>query len=160
MKRIVDHMAKVHMAIMILLYIIVIATVFAQVIYRYGLKIGLPWSADLALGAFMWLVFLATAHGVRDRSHFSVNILPSKLPVPAELAVRTAVAAAMLAALCILLIHGSAFTLDSIATFSAALGISRAWIIASIPVSAGIALVYWVAGVRDFVRIDGEPDAD
>lgn len=151
MRPILERFAAVHLAVMVALYAVVIGLVFAQVIYRYGLRTGLPWSVDMAVAAFMWLIFLATAYGVKDGAHFIVDVLPKNLPTPLEYAVRATSALAILAAIGILIYFGFLFTLNSIPTYSASLGISRAWIIASIPVSGALALIYWIAGVRTFI---------
>lgn len=148
MKAILDRVASAHLALMIALYIAVMALVFAQVIARYGLRTGLPWSSDLAVAAFMWLTFLATAYGIRDGSHFIVDVLPAHMPAVLDTVFRVLSALALLSAILILIYFGYLFTLSSVPSLSPALGISRAWIVASVPVSGVLALAYWIADVR------------
>ncbi len=151
MGAVLDRLVRVHLMVMIVLYVIVIAVVFLQVVYRYVLHTGLLWSGDVAVAAFLWLAFLATAYVVRRRADFVIDLMPRDLSPAVEIAVRSLSELASLAIILVLLYYGWLFTLISIPSFTPALGISRAWIAASIPVSGVLALIYWLSGVRDAV---------
>jgi len=125
--------------------------VFLQVVYRYVLHTGLVWSGDAAVAAFIWLAFLAAAYVVRHRSDFVIDLVPRGLTPAVEIAVRSLSELASLAIILVLIYYGWLFTLMSISSFTPALGISRAWIAVSIPVSGVLALIYWLSGVRDAV---------
>jgi TRAP-type transport system small permease protein len=159
MRIVLDRLAVVHLGLMVVLYVAVIALVFMQVVYRYVLRFGLTWSADLAVAAFTWLVFLATAYGIRQGFHFTMDVLPTRLPKAVQIATRGLSSLAVLIVLLILVYYGYLFTISSLPARMPALGVSRAWVVGAIPISGVLALVYWVAGVRASVlggRAEGQ----
>ncbi|MDO5642194.1 MAG: TRAP transporter small permease subunit [Paracoccus sp. (in: a-proteobacteria)] len=55
-------------------------TVAGQVVLRYAFSIGIDWSEELARLAFVWAMFLALPHGVRNGVHVGIDVLVTRLP--------------------------------------------------------------------------------
>src|SRR5947207_1864732 len=53
---------------------------FLQVIARYVFNNALPWPDELAEFLFIYVVFLGAAVCMQERSHFTVDYVPSLLP--------------------------------------------------------------------------------
>ena len=57
----------------------VVVSVSYQVVSRYFLFGGTPWSEEIAVYSFIWAVMLGNAIGVRDHSHMVADILPPNM---------------------------------------------------------------------------------
>lgn len=144
MRRCTDVLAGIQLGFMAILYGVLVAAVFVQVIARYALHIPAVWSADAALASFIWLAFLSASHAIRERSHFVLDVFAGRLP-RASVSVLDAIARIlMFVASTVQVVYGYRFTRMSIPTMSPALGISQAWIYAALPVSGILMLIYLV----------------
>lgn len=76
-------LSRILRALVIILLVIVVGTVFLQVVCRYLLQTPLTWSEELTKLTFIWMVFLATPlvtqAGVHIQVDYFVNKLPAKL---------------------------------------------------------------------------------
>lgn len=69
-----------------ILYIYIIAVIFAEVIGRYLFKTSILSAYETAIYAFIWLSYLSMAAMARNRSHLAVTVLRDMLPRGAQLA--------------------------------------------------------------------------
>ncbi len=90
---IVDNVALVCFTAMII-------AVFAQVIFRYALKISVPWTEEFARLLFTWVSFLGAAIALRKKEHIFVDVILRRLPK------RLTTAIALLFLGIILIFHG------------------------------------------------------
>lgn len=58
-----------------LFYTYLVLIVFIEVVRRYVFNWSSSWSEETAIYAFIWMVYLAAAKGVKERSHLSVDFL-------------------------------------------------------------------------------------
>lgn len=58
-----------------LFYVYLTAIIFIEVIRRYILNDSSSWGQETAIYAFIWMTYIATAKGVKERTHLSVTIL-------------------------------------------------------------------------------------
>ncbi len=65
----------------IVIFAIMIAVTFAQVVSRYVLLAPLAWSEELARYCFVWIVFLGATLGLEQGVHIGVDILTTLLPL-------------------------------------------------------------------------------
>lgn len=63
---------------------IMAVTVVAQVVLRYLFSAGIDWSEELARLAFVWAMFLAIPHGIRNGVHVGIDVIIVRLGVSAR----------------------------------------------------------------------------
>lgn len=73
-------LSRVLGALVIVLLVIVVCTVFLQVVCRYVLQTPLNWSEELTKLSFIWMVFLATPLVTQAGIHIQVDFFVDKLP--------------------------------------------------------------------------------
>lgn len=127
-------------AVCVVLFIIMIASVFGQVIMRYVFASPLSWSEELARYAMIWQAMLASALCMQRGLHLSllqVDVLPGRLQLVARYA-GTVVAAVLLA---FLFWHAWDLASRSTRQTTPGLGLSMSWIYASFPTGFALMLV-------------------
>ncbi|UIK08914.1 TRAP transporter small permease [Neorhizobium galegae] len=78
--RYVDWLFRLFEIILVALLACMVVMVFGNVVLRYGFNSGLTVSEELSRFAFIWLAFLGTVVGMRDRAHLGADFLVSALP--------------------------------------------------------------------------------
>lgn len=77
--------------------VVMIGSLCLEVFFRYGLRRSLPWSEELALLLFTWVVLLFGSVGVREGFHVRVSLLVDYLPeIPRAIFDRLTLAAIVL----------------------------------------------------------------
>lgn len=135
---------------------VMLITIFSQVVTRYGFGYTPEWSEELARYLFVYVVFLGSALIMGESGHLAVEFLPTRYKGTAF-----GRFLAMLSLFCgylfvlILLVQGTKMT--EVMTFqeSPGMGISMSFIYVVIPVSAVLMMLYLI---RDTIRIfKGQP---
>jgi TRAP-type C4-dicarboxylate transport system permease small subunit len=124
----------------VVLFVIMIVSVFGQVIMRYVFASPLSWSEELARYAMVWQAMLASALCMQRGLHLSllqVDVLPGRLQTVARYA-GTVTAAVLLA---FLFWHALDLASRSARQTTPGLGLSMRWIYASLPTGFGLMLV-------------------
>ena len=57
---------------------LIVAIMFAQVMFRYTFNNSLSWSEEIAKFIFIWITFLGAALCFRDRKHLGVDFDPGE----------------------------------------------------------------------------------
>lgn len=65
----------------ILLLITTVVVTLTQIFFRYVLNASLSWPEELARWAFVWMVFVGMAVGLRRNSHIAIDLLRRNLSV-------------------------------------------------------------------------------
>jgi len=135
---------------------VMLITIFSQVVTRYGFGYTPEWSEELARYLFVYVVFLGSALIMGESGHLAVEFLPTRYKGTAF-----GRFLALLSLFCgylfvlILLVQGAKMT--QVMTFqeSPGLGISMSFVYVVIPVSAVLMMLYLL---RDTMRIfKGQP---
>lgn len=71
---------RVALAAAVLLAVLMIACLCTEVFFRYALNHSLPWSEEVALLLFTWVVMLFGSIGVREGFHVRVSVIVDLLP--------------------------------------------------------------------------------
>ena len=132
---------------------VMLVTIFAQVITRYGFGYTPEWSEELARYLFVYVVFLGSALIMGESGHLSVEFLPNHFKgtlVGKLLTLLSLVCGYLFVA--ILLTQGAKMV--QVMTFqeSPGLEISMSYIYAVIPVSATLMLLYLIRDTIRFVK--------
>lgn len=130
---------------------IMLITIFSQVVSRYGFNYTPEWSEEVARYLFVYVVFLGSALIMGESGHLAVEFLPNRYkgkPFGKFLSILSLVCGYLF--VLILLVQGAKMT--EVMTFqeSPGLGISMSYIYAVIPVSSVLMLLYLF---RDTLRI-------
>lgn len=66
--------------LLLVLYGFIVAVIFLEVIRRFVLAYSSIWGEETARYAFVYLVWIGAAAGVRDRAHIRIDIVAEVLP--------------------------------------------------------------------------------
>ncbi len=149
-------LAQIVEHVSVTLVVVLGIVVFLQVFNRYVLKAPLTWSEELAMLLFQWVAFLGSAVGVKRMSHFGIDLIVKRMPVPLQGTIRIIIPFLMGGVAFVMVFEGVRllqFTRNEMYT---ALRLSHAWAYAAIPVSGLLSLFYllqheaaeWRDGVR------------
>lgn len=127
---------------MLWLYAFIVVVIVVEVLRRFVFDYSSIWGEESARFAFVYLVWIGAAVGVRNRSHIRFTIIADMLPP------RGATALSMLGSLAIMGFAAFAFywSIEPIETslrfgsVSEGLRLSRAWFLVAVPI--GFALVF------------------
>ena len=84
MRRISGVIWKVVDATALVAFCVMLILVMAQIVFRYGLRISVPWTEEAARWAYAWQIFLGSAVAMREKLHLRVTILVDHLPIAAQ----------------------------------------------------------------------------
>jgi TRAP-type C4-dicarboxylate transport system permease small subunit len=129
-------------AVCLLLMVVLSVDLMLGVFSRYVLARTFTWYDEIARAAFVWVVFLGAAVGVKRGAHFRLHLLVDLLPRPLQ---RAAQALALLVAISfsLVLIHqGWAFMEHGRVQTLPVSGVSKAWVYAAMPVGGVLIIVH------------------
>jgi len=111
---------------------------------RYVLARTFTWYDEIARAAFVWVVFLGAAVGVKRGAHFRLHLLVDVLPASLQRAARGLGLLVVLAFSVVLIQQGRAFMeLGRVQTLPVS-GVSKAWVYAAMPVGGILIILYTV----------------
>lgn len=119
--------------------------VLLQVLYRYVLKMPFPESQELAVYAMVYVVTFGSSIAVFNGTHVAVTFIAEKCPPTLKYVLRVVVCVVMIAFFALLVKYGYDLSVRSMMQKGTATGIPVGYVVASIPISAVISLLY-VAG--------------
>lgn len=123
-----------------------------QVFFRYVLAQPINWIEEFAQLLLVWAVMLGAAAGIKRNGHlridFLFNLTSGKLRCIAIIVVNLLVAVVALG----MIVHGSAFYVDTAGDYSTSLGFARNLFYMPIPVSGGLTLVFLVPATIKALR--------
>lgn len=67
--------------LMVLCMVVMLVTVFGNVVLRLGFNTGIDLSDELPRFAFVWLTFIGAIVGLHKRAHLGVDLMVQMLPV-------------------------------------------------------------------------------
>lgn len=147
--RLLDRLLESALALTVL---VASAAIFAQVVLRYLFNRPSVWADEFAVLVFAWMVFIGLAVVQRTDSHISMDTLVRLLPARARLALDLVRVAAMAVVLGVLFWQGLALAQRFAGLAYPAMGISRGFLYAALPVCIPFVMLYLVANVRHRLR--------
>ena len=123
---------------------VMVMTIFVQVLARYVFLASTPWSEEVAVYCFIWVVLLGTSLGVRSHGHLVADVLPDDLPAAVEKAfVALSLSLVTIVAL-VFLWYGAEYARLGITRLSFSMGFPMVYIYAGMPI-AGAAMLLFLA---------------
>lgn len=130
------------------------AVVIMVLVGAIGRTAGVPqtWSIDLAQAAFAWSCVLGADIAWKNRGHIIIDILVTKLPTWLQTTLSFAWHIAIAIFLGLLVWLGTKLTLVNTQRELGDLGVSYAWVTASIPVGSLLMLITTLMHLAEFFR--------
>jgi TRAP-type C4-dicarboxylate transport system permease small subunit len=123
---------------LVVIFSVMIAATFAQVVFRYLLLSPLPWSEELARYCFVWIVFLGATLGLERGVHIGVDILTILLPPRVQRWLTMLNEFVILAFVLVIIVASVAVVDANRLQFSPALGLQMAKIYLAIPLGMAV----------------------
>jgi TRAP-type C4-dicarboxylate transport system permease small subunit len=124
----------------------------SQVLFRYVLRISVPWTEELARVLFVLSMFLGFAIAIRKKEHIVISLLFEKLGLRSQAIVHIAFNAAILILLCFLA-RGTLFMIQTMwNTYMISLGIQRAYLYTGEFIAILFMMFYVILEILEDVR--------
>lgn len=153
----IDVYSKVIVRAMTALVIALTVVVSYQIFSRYADFVPrYIWTEEASRFCFIWVVLLGAAIAVREGAHFTIDVLPQRMP---EWLTRFVLVAGLLVIAVIgvlMVLGGLRFVEIGLGRISTTSGIRLAWVYAAIPVSGFSMLIFTVEKLVWAVR-GGQP---
>ena len=133
--RFIGAVCGVTMALMMLL-------VLQQELFRYVLKIPSPATQEIAIYCMVYVAMLGSVLAIRHKTHVAVNFVVDRLPPRFASAVRIISYLIVIAFFVILFWQGCKLTQRATFQHSTTTGITVAYIMVSIPISAALSIIF------------------
>jgi len=121
--------------LVVLFYLAMILIMFAAVLCRYVLGFSLPWSEEVSLYLYIWVVFMAAAIGLEHGVHIGLDVFIDLLPKAARLLADLAGLGAQLLLYAFIFVVGMQFVKLGAFQIGTSVPVSRALVYAVIPLS-------------------------
>jgi len=138
--------------VIILMFAILIATVFYQVLGRYLFNAPPSWSEELARFLQVWIALLASALCIQQSMHLGVDYLLYAVPRRARAALEVLVHLLVTGFLLLLLVQGIKLLEVAAVQTSPAMGINMWYAYLAVPAGAALMLVESVLKLGGSVR--------
>lgn len=121
---------------------VMVALVFLQVVARYLVKVNVAWAEEVSGIAFVWMIFLGAAAGMKRNAHLAIDVFLAGLP-PRVRRVWDAVVLLLVSVfLVFLIVIGGQFVDRSAQTTSTYLNWPMLYVYAVLPLS-GLVMLYY-----------------
>lgn len=141
--------------IVILCFVAIVLTTFAGVVSRYILAYSLPWADEIARYGLVWLVYIGMVSTLVRGQHVSVEILLSRYRGKVQTWMLNLIDLACMVLFGALLYGGLLLMEMAHSQITPALGISKSWVYAAVPLGAALMLIEYV--LRIARRLTGRP---
>ena len=150
--RISNFLSRLTEIVSMVLFSVLIISVFLAVSDRFLIHRGLFWTEELARFLFVWLGSLTAAIMVQRRGHFAVSVLTEKLlDERGRQILDIVISVIMLALMVLLLVYGIIYAEFARYQTSPALRIGMCYVYYSVPTGASLMILFWIAHIIDGV---------
>jgi TRAP-type C4-dicarboxylate transport system permease small subunit len=121
---------------------LLVVTVFTQVLTRYVFLAPLVWAEELAVFCFSWVVMLGIALGTREHAHLVCDFLPRGAGRRLDAITDAVASLALVAAAAVFVVYGFQFAVLGLRRYSYATGIPMTSLYVAMPVSGLLTLSF------------------
>ncbi|WP_241655904.1 TRAP transporter small permease [Halobacillus litoralis] len=134
-----------------------------NVLLRYIFNAPIAWTMEVALGLFIWFVFIGISSSMKRNGHIGVDFFVKKLPRPLWILSEIIRAAAIYFVLIYVFIYlGSKFTMMATGKLTPILGLSYQLIDIAVPIGGAITAIHFtrnfILSLRTEFRNEGGED--
>lgn len=134
------------------LFLILAATAFAQVFFRYGLSSSLVWAHELDILLMIWIVWLGAAVGLYRKGHLRITILSDRFSVKVRTILLVLIDVATILFLILLGIKGIEVVQSHEGTTLVSMSIPRGFMFAAAPVGAVFMIFLFMPALIEDVK--------
>jgi TRAP-type C4-dicarboxylate transport system permease small subunit len=134
-------------------------TIFAQVVLRYIFNSPIAWADEFAVLVFAWMIFIGAAVVQRTDSHLAMDTFVRLLPARAQRAAYLLRVGAIAGVLGVLFVQGLTLAERFGGLKYPAMGISRGYLYATLPVCVPLIAIYLVRSLVRALRERANPTA-
>ncbi len=128
----------------------IIALTGLNVFLRYVLNMPMPWAEEIALGLFVWLVFIGVSAAMKREGHIGVDYFVKKMPLPLQIICHFIRALAIYYVLFYVFVYlGYDLSAQAASKVTPILGISYRFIDIAVPVGGLLASIHFT---KTFIR--------
>lgn len=129
-----------------------------NVISRYVLNNPVPWIEEIALGLFIWLVFIGISSTMKREDHVGVDYFVNMMPKPVKLLSKVIRAVAIYYVLLYVFVYlGTTLTLQASNKLTPILGLSYQLIDIAVPIGGALTAVHFTKSlIRSFQKDFGK----
>jgi TRAP-type C4-dicarboxylate transport system permease small subunit len=156
--RVSEFLDRVLKGVIYVALLLMVFTVFGQVIFRYILSAPPSWTEELARYIFIWVSFLAATYAYRKNAHIVIDVITSKLPNKFKEIYYYLVTTVIVFFLGVLFVQ-SIFSFEVVGTaISPSLGLNMKYVHLSLTVSSLLMIFYTIVILieRKKLRTEGE----
>ena len=150
MKKLIDNFGKSMLGISMA---IVFILTFLQVVYRFILKLPLPWAQDIIRMAFVYSVFFGAAICIDQHKHINVDILIDTIPGKKGIVSKIVLNFVVLIFVLMLAYYGMQFMQAGKLQFASYLRIPMNWFYLSLPLSMACSAYYLIIKIVDGIKV-------
>lgn len=138
-----------------LLMVLLVLDVWLGVVARYGLRLQIPWTEELARYLMIWAALLAVSAGIHHREHIGFVLILRKLPAFLQKGMLAFFDIVTFAFFAFMFVYGIGMTLTGAKQFAMIFDMSMAWPYAAVPVASLLCAVQTVlVGLRDLGNLE------
>src|SRR5699024_5376549 len=136
-----DMLERILFWFIFLLFCVLIAIVFLQVISRYVISSPALWTVDMALFCLMWLTMMGAALCVRKEAHLTIDLFPNEWDKTIK--ILSIIANFVIIIISLFLVYqGTIYALDSFNKTAGMTDISLFYFIISIPLGSLLMVLF------------------
>jgi TRAP-type transport system small permease protein len=128
------------------------AALLLEVILRFGFGISLPWTSEFARYAMIWITFFGAALAIRGREHIQVTFFIRLLPRSTWKYSLVFINVALMAFVAALIRYSVGIVEAEMSMRTAALNIPFGVVVAALPLSGVLMLIYLLADTGSILR--------
>lgn len=158
MRRFLDILDRLMIALLIVILSVMLVVGTMQVVWRYILEASLSWSEELMRFLYVWATMLGVGAAIRRKSMACIDsfldFVGKKSPGVQRI-MRVAAMAVQIFVFVVMIVYGYQFTIRGLGQRSPAMGLSMAYVYAAFPLGGAIGILYTFEEIYDtFVRKD------
>ena len=118
-----------------------------QVIFRYVLKLSVPWTDEVARSLFIWEIFLGSALAHRGKAHIQITVFLDRLPPWLRKKFDTGIDLFNLMVLIVIIIGAVKMMIRTYGIYLSSVPVSFTWVYLSMPLGVGIMLALTIGSL-------------
>lgn len=139
-----DTIAKILKNFLFIIFTFMVIIVIIQIFRRYFFGSSFPWVEEAARYLFIWTIFIASAIGVKEKGHASVEFLLKKMETKKKYTIIIVKHLLLIFFFLTLVIVGLNRTNTSFGEIATSFPLSKGWVYLAIPVG-GFLMFYYEA---------------
>ncbi len=143
LRRVNDIVYRTFEVVCAVLLTVMVVTIFVQVLARFVLS-SAPWSEEIAVYCFIWVVLLGTSLGVRDHSHLVADVLPESLPPMLDKGLTALSHALVMVAAIVFLWYGADYARLGLTRLSFSMGFPMFYLYIALPIAGGAMFLFLI----------------